>query len=150
MPAPTSTHAGPRAYSPTFPPGGRRQARRYTRWSAVVNELAKNNVSTRPRMPVALRMSSAEANASFAVTSAAPPIPSRCVRVEKIDVRTRCGANEATTITSGKNETNALPASATLRSTNSISSMRSHTRQSSVRSARSRMTIARWRAPATR
>ena len=71
-------------------------------------------------MPVALRMSSAEENASFAVTSAAPPMPSRCVRVEKIDVRTRCGANEATTITSGKNETNALPASATLRSTNSI------------------------------
>ena len=66
----TRNHAGPRAYSPTLPPGGRRQARRYTRWSAVVNELAKKNVSTRPRMPVALRMSSAEANASFAVTSA--------------------------------------------------------------------------------
>ena len=104
----TSTHAGPRAYSPNFRPGGRRQARRYTRWSAVVKELAKNNVSTRPRMPVALRMSSAEAKASFAVASAAPPIPSRCVRVEKIEVRTRCGANEATTITSGKNETNAF------------------------------------------
>ena len=96
----------------------------------VVNELAKNSVSTRPRMPVALRMSSAEENASFAVTSAAPPIPSRCVRVEKIDARTCGGVDEATTITRGKNETNALPASATLRSTNSISSMRSHARQS--------------------
>ena len=33
--------------------GGRRQARTYTRWSAVVNELAKKMVSTRPRIPVA-------------------------------------------------------------------------------------------------
>ena len=53
-----------------------------------------------------------------------------------IDERMRSGTKAATTITSGKNETNAFPASATLRSTNSISSMRSHTRQSSSRSSR--------------
>ena len=52
-----------------------------------MNELAKKMVSTRPRIPVALRMSSAEANASFAVTSASPSIPSLCVSVVKIESR---------------------------------------------------------------
>ena len=56
-----------------------------------MNELAKKMVSTRPRIPVALRMSSAEANASFAVTSASPSIPSLCVRVVKIESRMRWG-----------------------------------------------------------
>ena len=51
-----------------------------------------------------------------------------------MDARIRSGTNAAMTITSGKNETKAFPASATLRSTNSISSMRSHTRQMSSRS----------------
>ena len=52
-----------------------------------------------------------------------------------IDVRMSWETKAATMITVGKNETNALAASATLRSTNSISSMRSHTRQSSRRSS---------------
>ncbi len=51
-----------------------------------------------------------------------------------MDDRIRSGTKAATTITSGKNETKAFPASAMLRSTNSISSMRSHTRQRSSRS----------------
>jgi hypothetical protein len=42
-----------------------------------------------------------------------------------IDCRTECGANAATTINAGKSEMNALAASATLRSTNSFSSVRS-------------------------
>ena len=62
-----------------------------------------------------------------------------------IDERMRSGTKAATTITSGKNETNAFPASATLRSTNSISSMRSHTRQRSSRSNRVRSAAMRWR-----
>ena len=65
-------------------------------------------------------------------------MPSRAVTAVMIDERMRSGANAATTITSGKNETNAFPASATLRSTNSISSMRSHTRQRSRRCNRVR------------
>ena len=55
-----------------------------------------------------------------------------------IDVRMSSGTKAATMITVGKNETNALAASATLRSTNSISSMRSQTRQSSSRSSQAR------------
>jgi hypothetical protein len=46
--------------------------------------------------------------------------------------------NAATTITSGKKETKALPASATLRSTNSISSILSHARQRRVRCSQPR------------
>ena len=44
---------------------GRRQARRYTRCNAVVNELAKKIVSTRPSRPVACRTSSDDAKASL-------------------------------------------------------------------------------------
>jgi hypothetical protein len=51
-------------------------------------------------------------------------MPSGAVTVVMIDERIGSGAKAATTITSGKNETKAFPASATLRSTNSISSMR--------------------------
>ena len=65
-------------------------------------------------------------------------MPSRAVTAVIIDERMRSGANAATTITSGKKDTNAFPASATLRSTNSISSMRSHTRHRSIRSNRVR------------
>ena len=69
----TISQAGPRVYAPTPPPGGRRQARRYTRCTAVVNELAKKIVSTRPSNPVALRTSSADANASLAVVERVTP-----------------------------------------------------------------------------
>ncbi len=51
----------------------------------------------------------------------------------------------ATTMMSGKNEMNALPARAMLRSTNSVSSIRSQTFHSSVCSAQPRMTWARPR-----
>ena len=97
-------------------------------------------------MPVARRMSLAEAKACLAVANAAPVIPSRCVTVVKIDARRPGGMNAATTITSGKNETNALPAKATPRSTNSISSSRSHTCHNRVRSARPRTMSTRPRA----
>ena len=55
------------------------------------------------------------------------------------------GMNAATTITSGKNDTNAFPASATLRSMNSTSSIRSHTRHTSSRSNRVRRAAMRVR-----
>ena len=108
------------------------------RCRAVVNDVAKKIVSTRPSTPVAVRMSSDEANACRAVVSASPRMPNRAVTVTMIEARVRSGTKAATTITSGKNETNALPASATLRSTNSTSSKRSQTRQKSSRSSRSR------------
>ena len=95
--------------------------------------------------PVALRTSSDDAKASLAIASASPRRPSRAVTAVMIDERMRSGTNAATTITSGKNETNALPASATLRSMNSISSMRSHTRQRSSRSNRVRSAAMRSR-----
>ena len=53
--------------------GGRRQARRYTRWSAVVNELAKKMVSTRPSRPVACRTSSDDAKAPLASVQRVAP-----------------------------------------------------------------------------
>ena len=46
--------------------------------------------------------------------------------VEKIDALIPGGTKAATTIPSGKNKTKALPARATLRSTNSISPPRPH------------------------
>ena len=55
-----------------------------------------------------------------------------------IAARTEGGANAATTITAGKNDTNAFAASAMPRSMNSFSSMRSQTRQKIVRSAQAR------------
>ena len=61
------------------------------------------------------------------------------------DVRMPSGMNAATTITSGKNDTNAFPASATLRSMNSTSSIRSHTRHTSSRSNRVRRAAMRVR-----
>ena len=95
-------------------------------------------MSSRPSTPVARRMSFADANAFLATVSASPETPRRLVTVVKIDARMSAGANAATTITNGKNETNALPARATLRSTNCDSSIRSHTRQTSVCSAHAR------------
>ena len=114
-----------------------------------MNDVVKKNVSTRPRTPVARRMSSLEVKASRTMTSACPPIPRRCVRVDRIDDRVRGGTKAATTITNGKNETNALPASATLRSTNSTSNMRSHARPRTVRRIQSRSDSIRARAWAT-
>ena len=128
----------PRQYTATPLWGGRRHTRRYTRCKAVVNELAKKMVSTRPSRPVACRTSSDDANASLASVSASPRTPSRAVTAVMSDERMLSGTKAATTITSGKNETKAFPASATLRSTNSISSMRSHTRQRSRRCSRVR------------
>src|SRR3954462_5439070 len=81
--------------------------------------------------PVARRMSSLEAKASLARSSEAPRKPSRLVSVVRIDARMCGGMKAATTMTNGKKDTNALPARATLRSTNSVSSMRSQTRQGS-------------------
>ena len=54
-----------------------------------------------------------------------------------IDCRTECGANAATTINAGNNEMKALATSATLRSTNSFSSVRSQTFQKIERSTHS-------------
>lgn len=71
----TASQAGPRVYAPVLPPAARRHACRSTRWIAVVNELAKKNVSTRPMMPVARRTSSADEKAPLAVSNAAPPMP---------------------------------------------------------------------------
>ena len=115
------------------------------RCSAVVNEVAKKIVSTRPSTPVALRTSSEDANASRAIASASPRMPSLAVMVVRIADRMRWGTKAVTTITSGKNETNAFPASAMLRSMNSISSIRSHTRQRSDRSSRVRSAAMCWR-----
>ena len=72
------------------------------------------------------------ANACFASPSAGPVTPRRWVSVEKIALRRLAGTKAATTMMSGKNETKALPARATLRSTNSFSSSRSQTCQSRV------------------
>src|SRR5262245_56804738 len=55
-----------------------------------------------------------------------------------MDSRTDDGEKAAITMTVGKNETNAFDASATLRSMNSFSSMRSQTCQKIVRSAQLR------------
>jgi hypothetical protein len=90
-------------------------------------------------------MSPAEANACLTVASAAPLMPRRCVTVVKMDMRRCLGMKAATTMMSGKNEMNALPARAILRSTNSVSSIRSQTFHSSVCSARPRMTWTRLR-----
>jgi hypothetical protein len=110
-----------------------------------VNELAKKTARTRPSTPVARRMSSAEANACWTVASEPPVMPRRWVSVVKMDLRRRGGTKAATTMMSGKNETNALPARAMLRSTNSVSSIRSHILHSIVCSAQPRMTWARPR-----
>src|SRR6478672_1930636 len=87
-------------------------------------------------MPVARRTSPADANALLAECSAEPVIPRRCVRVVNTDDRIPDGRKAATTMIRGKNDTNALPASATLRSTNSVSSMRAHTSPTSESSNR--------------
>src|SRR5690348_6437388 len=62
-----------------------------------------------------------------------------------MDMRRCAGTKAAMTMRSGKNETNALPARAMLRSMNSVSSIRSHIFHSSVCSAQPRMTWARPR-----
>ena len=111
--------------------------------------LAKKKVSRSPRYPVAFFTSSDDWKADLASSSDGPLTPRRVVRVSKIDARVRGGMNAATTITSGKNDTNALPASATLRSTNSISSMRSQTCQKIVFSAHVRPVSTRRRPRAT-
>ena len=91
----------PRQYAPTAPArGGRRHARRYTRCSAVVNELAKKIVSTQTEHArFALGRHPTDANASLASTSASPRMPSRAVSVVMIDERMRSGTKAATTIT---------------------------------------------------
>src|SRR5690348_7896240 len=90
-------------------------------------------------------MSSAEANACWTVTSEAPVMPSRRVTVVRMDMRRCAGTKAAMTMMSGKNEPDALPARAMLRSTNSVSSIQSHILHSSVCSAQPRMTWARPR-----
>ena len=85
-------------------------------------------------MPVALRISAAELNDCRTVANAGPARPSRCTSVDTIDFRNRSGTNAATTMTSGKNETKAFPASATLRSIKVVSSSRSQIFQATVRS----------------
>ena len=86
---------------------------------------------------MARRTSSAEANASLTDVSPEPDSPYRtCIEV-RMSVRIRCGAKAATTMMSGNRDTNALEANATLRSTNSFSSSRSHTRHTMVPSAQS-------------
>ena len=90
--------------------------------------------------------SSEDWKADLASSSDSPLTPRRVVSVSKIDARVRAGMNAATTITSGKNDTKALPARATLRSTNSVSSMRSQTCQKIVFSAHVRPVSTRRRA----
>ena len=90
-------------------------------------------------MPVARLMSSDDANAPLTVWRPSPLNPSRCVSVLRIESRTDDGAKAATTTRAGNSETNALAASATLRSTNSFSSNRSQIRQKIVRSTHARM-----------
>src|SRR5207248_6554993 len=98
-----------------------------------------------PTSPVARRTSSDEANACRAVASDLPLKPNRDVIVVKIELRVLDGASAGTTMTTGKNETNAFAANATLRSTNSISSKRSQTRHTIVRSADARTASTRPR-----
>ena len=143
MPAPRGTRPGRAMYSSTFagrtPPGpevhalqrGRERGREEEREHEAENTRRLDERPRRKRTPVSW------------CPGQAPPTPSLSVMVVKIDSRMLCGMNAATTMTSGKNETNALPASATLRSTNSISSMRSHTCQSRERCARSRTAVNR-------
>jgi hypothetical protein len=66
-----------------------------------------------------------------------------------MEVRVPSGRKAATTITNGKKETNAFPAGATLRSTNSTSSRRSQIRHSTERSSHVLMAGLRPRALAT-
>ena len=66
---------------------------------------------------------------------ASPCRPSLAASAVMIEVRVRSGRKAATTITNGKKATNAFPASATLRSTNSTSSKRSQIRHSSILSS---------------
>ena len=68
-----SSQTAPRPYAPApAREGGRRHARRYTRCSAVVKEVAKKTVRTRPSTPVALRTSSDDAKPSLKSTNASP------------------------------------------------------------------------------
>ena len=87
-----SSHAAHASSAPTL--AARAVAARRggtTRCSAVVNEVAKKIVSTRPSTPVAFRTSSDDAKASWAVVSASPRMPSRTVTVVMIDERMRVG-----------------------------------------------------------
>jgi len=95
-------------------------------------------VNTRPSTPVARRTLEAVANALRRVARPGPDRPERRTSVPAIAARTAGGANAATTITAGKNDTNAFAASAIPRSMNSFSSMRSQTRQKIVRSTQAR------------
>jgi len=113
-------------------------------------------VNTRPSTPVARRTLEAVVNALRKISRPEPDRPERWASVPAIAARTAGGANAATTMTAGKNDTNALAASAMPRSMNSFSSMRSQTRQKIVRSARPRTSAAslmtwpaRSRAPVT-
>ena len=86
---------------------------------------------------MALRTSSDDLNAPFTVARPAPLNPARRVMVWMIELRTCSGANAATTMSAGNSDTNALAASATLRSTNSFSSTRSQICQRIERSTHS-------------
>jgi hypothetical protein len=102
-------------------------------------------VKIRPSNPVARRTSFALVKEDFAVTRACPWMPSRDVTVVRIDVRIPCGMKAATTMTTGKKDTKAFAANATLRSTNSISSIRSQTCHTIVVWARVRAAAPRAR-----
>ena len=57
------SQAAPRAWLRAPPPGGRRQARRKTRCSAVVNDTAKARVVRVPMIPAAVFVCSGEVKA---------------------------------------------------------------------------------------
>ena len=90
-------------------------------------------------------MLEAVANAWRNVSRPGPDKPERWASVPAIAARIAGGANAATTMTAGKNDTNAFAASAMPRSMNSFSSMRSQTRQKIVRSAQARTSAASFR-----
>ncbi len=125
----------PLFFSP--PPGGRRHARRYSRCSAVVKDTAKATVKVAPMIPVAALVASGVAKDSRMASNDVPLSPSRSARIATICSRTLVGVSAAIRISSGNNETNALAASATDRSTNSTSSSRDHNRPSTVFSSSS-------------
>ena len=94
-----------------------------------MKDVAKTKVKKSPTKPVARLIASGLEKASLTWTRAAPAIPNRWTRVVVMAFLIDEGTNAVITMTSGKNETKALPAMAMLRSMNSTSRSRSHTRQ---------------------
>ena len=144
-----ATQIAPRPLFRSPPPGGRRHVRRYSRCSAVVKDTANATVSSTPIRPVAALVASGEAKAWLTACRDWPSIPSRSASACRISRLTRSGVTALITISSGNNETNALAASATDRSTNSISNSRDHHRPMTVLSSRSAVRAAYRRARAT-